>query len=758
MGHRSHHRWFICALLVPLLGAQPLVQSTNLNQQLVTAAEEGDVAAAADLLAKGVDVDGDNGYGITPIHAAADWANLELVKLLLEHGADPNTKLVARAKSPWGKTPLKIAANPNGPVRSREARAEIIKLLVEKGGGTEGEALVDLIREGYFEAVPTILSRGGVNPSYLNSALGAATRAQQTELAELLVKAGAKEPGPADSARSPERLKLVMGVYRSQPGEELTLGPGIEDEELLLERAARAPVALVPADLRLLRSRDRTLYVLLNTGPPPPTELTLHDGGRSEVFTRTAEVTTRTRTTRIERRTVPTVSPPPSIATAPGAREWSSFRGGPSSSGILDGAHPPTEWDVEQSINVQWKTLIPGFGHSSPIIWGDRVFVTTAVPMIDTTLTFHFGGALQSVGALAHTRDEVPHSWRVYALDKQSGKILWERVAHEAVPRTARHVMASQANQTPATDGTHVVAWFGSDGLYCYTVDGTLLWKKDLGRLQSGRYFEPGYEWNTASSPVIYKNLVILQVDLIEENSYIVALDITTGTEVWRTERDEFPSWPTPLIYEGASRTELITQAIKFARGYDPDTGEELWRLGQHGDFPSPTPIAGRGLIFLTSAYGTIQPIYAIRPGANGDITLADDEASNDYVVWSKRRGGSVLPTPILYGDLLYVCSGSGILAVYEADTGERVYRARVTQGINYTASPVAADGKLYFANEDGEVIVVKAGRQFERLAVNPMGEVIMATPAISEGMILIRTQHHVVAVAESAPNESGTR
>jgi outer membrane protein assembly factor BamB len=380
-------------------------------------------------------------------------------------------------------------------------------------------------------------------------------------------------------------------------------------------------------------------------------------------------------------------------------------------------------------------------------VWNDRVFVTTAVPGAGVAATFRDFSEVARSGVLAFVREDVPYSWRIVALDRDSGEILWQRVARHAVPRTARHVMASHANQTPVTDGTHGVAWFGSEGVYCYDVDGNLLWSKDLGPVPSGRYFDPGYEWNTASSPIIHENLVILQVDGIHE-AYLLALDVTTGEEVWRTERDEHPSWPTPFIYAGATRVELITAAIRYARGYDPATGKELWRLGLHGDFPTPTPIAGSGLIFVTSAYGTVEPIYAIRPGASGDITLADHELSNDSVAWSKRRGGAGIPTPIVYRDLLYICRGGGILAVYETQTGERVYQSRISQGGNYSASPVAADGKIYFASEDGEVIVVKAGSQFERLAVNQMGEPIMATPAIAHGMMIFRMQEHVVAIA----------
>ncbi len=741
------YRWCLIALVFPLLCANAAPQALDLDRQLVVAAATDDLAEVEALISRGADVNADNGFGVTALYSAADWGRHELVRLLLENGANPDSNPTSRGRSPWGKTPLQLAAGSNTDVAAPDARAEIVRLLVEHGGGTEGEALVDLIRAGYLDAVRTIVERGGANPSYLNAALGAAQRNQRMELAAFLIAAGAEEPTAVDRFNTAERLERLEGVYRAQTGETVTLRRGFEDGELILERTGRGDVMLVPANLTILRSLDRTAVAELRGRALPPSELVVSEGERSEEFVWIRPVTERPKAAPVGDR----VTDRPRVPTPElGAREWSSFRG-PGGSGVADGTDLPTEWDVEQGVNVAWKTPIPGLGHSSPIVWGNRVFITTAVPGAGEVATFRDFSEVVGSGVLAFVREDVPYSWRVVALDKNSGEILWERAARERIPRTARHVMASHANQTPVTDGTHVVAWFGSEGVYCYDFDGNLLWSKDLGPVPSGRYFDPGYEWNTASSPIIHKNLLILQVDGIDE-AYLLALDVATGTEVWRTERDEHPSWPTPFIYEGATRIELVTAAIKFARGYDPDTGQELWRLGLHGDFPTPTPIAGHGLIFITSGYGTVEPIYAIRPGASGDITLADNEASNDSVAWSTRRGGAFIPTPIVYGDLLYVLRGGGILTAYQAETGERIYQSRITRGRNYSASPVAADGKIYFANEDGEVIVVKDGPEFERLAVNQMGEPLMATPAIAHGMMIFRMQEHVVAIgADSA-------
>ena len=440
------------------------------------------------------------------------------------------------------------------------------------------------------------------------------------------------------------------------------------------------------------------------------------------------------------------------IAGAPdsGAQNWPSFRG-PRASGVADGANPPTVWDAEKSRNILWKTPLPGLAISSPIVWGDRVFVTTAISSDPKAETHRHG----LYGDVEPAKDVARHIWRVYALDKKSGKIVWEQTAHEGVPKTKRHPKSSQANSTPATDGKHVVAFLGSEGLYCYDFNGKLLWKQDLGSLNAGWFYDPDYEWGMASSPIIYKDMVIVQCD-IQKDSFVAAYRLKDGGQVWRTPRDEIPSWGTPAIYEGKQRAELITHATKFIRGYDPMTGKELWRLGPNSEVTAPTPIVAHDLIFVTNGYRVIQPIYAIRLGATGDISLKGDEESSQFIAWSKKRGGPYLPTPVVYGDYLYTCANNGLLTAYHARTGERIYQQRIgDKGGAYSASPVAADGKLYFTSEDGEIHVVKAGPKYELLATNPMGEVLMATPAISEGMLIVRGLKDVFGIGETARRET---
>lgn len=429
---------------------------------------------------------------------------------------------------------------------------------------------------------------------------------------------------------------------------------------------------------------------------------------------------------------------------------WPSFRG-PQASGVADGFATAAAWDATKSENVLWKTEIPGLALSSPVIWGDRVFVTTAISS-DPNAKFRHG----LYGDVAPSPDVSVHKWKVYALDKRTGRIVWEQLAHEGVPRTKRHPKSSQATPTPVTDGKHVVAFFGSEGLYTYDFNGKLLWKKDLGALNAGWFYDPDYEWGYGASPVIYKNMVIVQCD-IQKNSFVAAFDLRTGKEVWRTLRDEIPSWSTPTIYTGPPRDELITQATRFIRAYDPNTGKELWRLGPNSEITTPTPIIAHGLIFITNGYRAPQPIYAVRPGGSGDLTLQGEAESSEFIAWSKKRGGPYTPTPVIYGDYLYVCNNQGVLTVYEAKTGKQVYQQRIGgTGGAYSASPIAADGKVYFPSEDGDIFVVKAGPAYELLGKNPMGEVLMATPAVSEGVIFVRGIKHLFAIAPPKAQASG--
>lgn len=428
-----------------------------------------------------------------------------------------------------------------------------------------------------------------------------------------------------------------------------------------------------------------------------------------------------------------------SLAKTSAVVSWPQFRGR-SASGIADGEKPPVQWNVEDSTGIKWKTPVPGLGHSSPVIWGDKVCVTTAVSSSPKT-------DLRPASPMDSAADMASHAWRVSCLNRHTGAVLWERTAYEGVPKTKRSPKNSFASATPATDGKHLVVQFGSHGLYAYDLDGKLLWKQDLGVLDTGFFFDPAYQWGDASSPILYKDLVIIQCDL-QKDSYLAAFALADGSLRWKTQRDELPSWGTPTIVESPRRTELVTNGIKAIRGYDPETGKELWSLATHNSFISgSTPVAGLDLIVVGNGYRPLRPIYAIRPGAQGDVSLGDATSSQN-VAWSKKAGGPYYTTPLIYGEHLYVLSENGVLVNYYVKTGEEIYRQRVgDKGANFSASPVAADGNLYLCSEEGDVYVVRTGIEYRLVATNPVGELCMATPAIADGMIYVRTRNHLIGI-----------
>ncbi len=303
------------------------------------------------------------------------------------------------------------------------------------------------------------------------------------------------------------------------------------------------------------------------------------------------------------------------------AGDWPQFRG-PSASGIGDGAKPPVHWDATKSTNVVWKTEIPGLAVSSPVVWGDRVFVTTAIST-DAKQALRTG----LFGDTDPVIDNSAHQWKVLALDRKTGKILWEQTAHQGTPKTKRHPKSSQASPTPATNGKVVVAYFGSEGLFAYSLDGKVLWRKDVGLQNAGWFFDPDSEWGAASSPIIYKNTVILQCDR-QKDSFIAAYDLKDGKELWRTARAEIPAWGTPTIAQGKDRAEVVTNGTKAIRGYDADTGKELWTLGPNSEVTCTTPVSAHGLIFVTAGYPPVQPIYAIKIGSSGDLTTRSRDSA----------------------------------------------------------------------------------------------------------------------------------
>jgi outer membrane protein assembly factor BamB len=426
---------------------------------------------------------------------------------------------------------------------------------------------------------------------------------------------------------------------------------------------------------------------------------------------------------------------------APSAGSWPSFRG-PNASGVANGQHLPDKWNGRNGENILWRTPIPGLAHSSPIVWGDRVFVTSAISSRPNA-TFKRG--LYGDGDASDDRSR--HRWVLYAIDKRTGRIVWQRIAFEGEPGNKRHIKSTYASASPATDGRVVVAWFGSQGVYAYDVNGTPLWSVNLGHVDMGAYDIPSYEWGPASSPIIWNGVVLLQCDT-QADSFVIALDAASGKVVWKTDREELPSWGTPTVITTGDRAELVTNAANYIRGYDARTGQELWRLGGSSKITAPTPIFANGLIIVASGRRPERPIFAVRPEARGDLTLEKDHRSNTAVAWSKTARGPYMPTPLAYDGILYSLNNDGIFDAYEVETGREVYRKRLDPvGSGFSASPVAADGRVYLSNEDGEMLVVAAGREFRLIATNTMGEPLMATPALSDGVMYVRSASTLFAI-----------
>jgi outer membrane protein assembly factor BamB len=428
-------------------------------------------------------------------------------------------------------------------------------------------------------------------------------------------------------------------------------------------------------------------------------------------------------------------------AAAASGANWPQFRG-PAASGVGDGS-PVTEWNVASGQNILWKTAIPGLGLSSPVIWGDRIFLTSAVPASgEPSLKIGIYGDVTPV------RDEPAQSFKVFCLDRRTGKILWERMAASGRPKIMRHPKSTHANPTPATDGKHLIVSFGSEGLFAYDLAGAPLWKKDLGVLDAGFYTMPEAQWGFASSPIIAGDRVIIQAD-VQKNSFVAAFDVRTGKQLWRTPRNEVPTFCTPAVAPytagGAHLTQVVLNGWKHIGGYDLETGRELWKL-QHGggDIPVPTPVFAEGLVVITNFHGAGgRPIYAIRTDAVGEL---GDGAS--AIAWKQERAGNYMQTPLLYDGLAYFCYDLGVLTVYRLATGERLYQQRIGTGnAGFTSSTVAAGGRLYITNEEGRTFVVALGPEYKPIAENDFGEPVMATPAISGGVLYIRGARQLVAI-----------
>ena len=404
------------------------------------------------------------------------------------------------------------------------------------------------------------------------------------------------------------------------------------------------------------------------------------------------------------------------VPLAAGDGDWPHFRG-PAGDGMARGDAPVTWTDAR----IAWKANIPGMGHSSPVVWGNRIFLTTAVP------TGKADSGSRTLGE---------HRFVVLAYDRRSGKLLWEKVARTAVPHQSHHFQyGSFASNSPLTDGEHVFAFFGSRGLHVYTLNGDLVWQKDFAPLNMYNNFGEG-AWMALDGNTLF---VVLDH---EGESFLLALDKKTGRELWRTPRQGNTNWSGPYVTTQGGRKQVIISASREVVGYDPATGKQIWSARGLGQNTIPAPVATDGIVFVMSGFRNPN-LMAIRLGREGDLT------NTDAVLWQNQRGNSYTASPVLDGGRLYVLTDSGMLSAFDAKTGTPFYQqTRLPKPYNFKASPVGANGKLYLASEEGDVIVVKMGETFEVLATNTIaGETFIATPAIVDGEIYLRGKNTLYCV-----------
>lgn len=423
---------------------------------------------------------------------------------------------------------------------------------------------------------------------------------------------------------------------------------------------------------------------------------------------------------------------------------WPGFRG-PGAKGIASeqnsgNANLPDRWSSTE--NVDWKLDIPGRGWSSPVVWGDNVFLTTVINYGETEEAkkgLYFGGERPKP-------PESIHQWKVICLDLNSGKVRWEHQVHEGPPQSSMHIKNSFASETAVTDGERVIFCFGNLGFYCFDFDGNELWRRDLAP-----HFTR-FGWGPAASPVLHDGRVYFCNDN-EEESYLLALDAKTGTEIWKKSRDEKSNWATPFVWQNSHRTEIVTPGSGAVRSYDLD-GNLLWSLQGMSSITIATPYESDGLLIVSSGYvmDKRKPIYAIRPGAAGDISLNVGEASNEFIAWAQPEAAPYNPTTVVYDGRLYALYDRGLIACYDAATGHELYpKRRLPEGSLFTSSPWAYNGKVFCLSEDGRTFVIRAGDEYELLYINTLeeGDMGMASPAIVGDRLLIRTAERIYCIRQ---------
>jgi len=713
--HRKGSPFLAPALVAFLLAG---VGYADPGQDLRLAARSGDLKQVRRLIESGVPVDAADDWGTTPLALAAQQGELDVLRYLLEKGADPDCR-----ESFFGMSVLDNALWKGSPDFAAA------KLLLAAGAGDRAAALAEAL-----ESENVALARAAVESGPLTESEASELRRSfggvEGELKEILAKVRTR-PDPPPPSYDAAELARFAGSFASGEGTAAEVEIREGKPTLILDGEA---ATLVAFDERAFRSEDASVTVRYFGRAGTVEGLLLERAGQPPLRMRPAESPV-----------VGTVDLP-EFAADPNAEptvNWPGFRG-VNRAGVGDGAATPVEFDLDSGGGVAWRAPLPGLGNSSPVVWGERVYVTTAVAE---------GGSeplrVGRTGAGDEVEERREHRWLVLAFAKADGRKLWETEVGRGVPLTKRHFKSTQANSTPVTDGRHVVVVFPTAGLACLGTDGTLHWKHELGGLNAGGFNDPGLQWGFASSPILHDGKVILQVD-IHDGAYLAAWDLETGKRLWRTERpDVAPSWATPAIWPTPAGDELVVNA-SIIRGYDPRNGRELWSLAPTSVQVVASPVVGSENVFVSSGYPPARPIYAVKPGIRGAHVIDSDDAATP-LAWYRTTGGAYMPTPLLYRGLLYVVHHDARIVAHDARSGRPVYKARFSASGTMTSSPVAANGRIYQGSEEGTLYVLEAGPAYRELAVHEIGAPLMATPAISEGLLLLRTPTELIALGGKA-------
>ncbi len=717
----------IALLLTGSQQAWSQVENAPDANSLREAARQGDLETVQQAIAAKVDVNAPTEYGVTALALASDHGHDKIVAALLAAGASPNTK-----DKFYRFSPLAWAVSRN--------HVAVVEHLVAAGADDVDGQLSSAVGSKNDGILKILLGSERATVTGKQAALKMAREAKSDDLAKLI-----EESLPADARSIPDdpkpsgdasKLSEFAGDYANESGTKMTVVVDSDSMAIKPEDSERTmQLTLVEGDKFAARGID---IVFMRTDAKV-SSMQLKIGERVQTFSRVVS-STPDPSTKIEDSAKTLQLGQDYSFDSP---HWPNFRGS-LSRGIADGRELPTKWDAESNKNIAWKTPIPGLGTSSPVVWGNRVFITTAIQQGDES-----GFRVGPYGDVESVEQSGECQYLLFCLDLESGKVLWEKEAYRGVPLVKRHAKSSHANPTPATDGNNVIAFFGNEGVYCYDMNGNLKWSRQVGKLDSGWFYDRGYQWGFGSSPFIFEDLVILQCD-VQDGSFIAALDLATGEERWRTARDEIPTWSSPVAYRAPDGTPtVVVIGTKCSAAYEARTGERLWQIGGFSEIAVPTPQVTPDLVLLATGYAPVQPIVALKHSARGELKMPSEENPGDPFLWAKQRGGPYMPTPLISSNRLYILDNSGILSSFALETGKRLFRQRVRndEATAYTASPVAGNGHLYLTAEVGITFVVAMDAEGTIVSENKIGEPVLATPAIAANIILIRSEKHLFAI-----------